>query len=554
MLYSTWQISYDHVRRQNKSSAKLLQMWAYFDNQDLWLELLQHTDQRSPKWIREIAKDEMSFNNAMRVLCNYGLVEVDQSAFELEESRGYSMHRCVHAWTIHVLNQNWDGRLVAFAWSLLALHVPRTSESRWWVKQRRLLQHASLCVNVINEHSIAAETVHWIMKNLGVLYMDQGMLDEAENMFSRALVCFESAYGPDHTLTLGTVYSLADIYNLQNKPDKAEKMYSRALVGIERACGLDHVKTLETVNGLGVFYAGQGKLDEAEEMFLRARLGKEKVHGPNHEETLDTVNNLGNLYHFQHKLDEAEDMYLQALVGTEKLYGPDHLSVLDTVNNLGMLYAHQRKLDKAEKMHSRALIGKEKAWGPDHTITLGAVYTLAEVLWAQCYKATKLAARQRLLSESAVSSGSTCHSQMIKLVNLCIQFPSSQPRLLAHLFKIFAWNRWDDIAVTASLYKVLDSLPSYDSYCDGCKRDLDITTGRLVCRSCMDLDLCSDCFEKYELDGLKDVLNSCQDHRFLDLSKIGLENNPNQTQLSTEQWLQELASDLKTREKNACGQ
>lgn len=33
--YSTWQISFDHVAQQNQLSAKLLQLWAYFDNRDL---------------------------------------------------------------------------------------------------------------------------------------------------------------------------------------------------------------------------------------------------------------------------------------------------------------------------------------------------------------------------------------------------------------------------------------------------------------------------------------------------------------------------------------
>jgi hypothetical protein len=39
-LYSTWQLSLDHIKQQSELSAKLLELWAYFDNQDLWFELL----------------------------------------------------------------------------------------------------------------------------------------------------------------------------------------------------------------------------------------------------------------------------------------------------------------------------------------------------------------------------------------------------------------------------------------------------------------------------------------------------------------------------------
>jgi len=47
-LYSTWQISFDHIKQQNDFSAKLLYFWAYFDSQDLWLELLQHNNSNGP--------------------------------------------------------------------------------------------------------------------------------------------------------------------------------------------------------------------------------------------------------------------------------------------------------------------------------------------------------------------------------------------------------------------------------------------------------------------------------------------------------------------------
>lgn len=152
MLYSTWQISFEHIRRQNNHAAKLLQLWGYLDNQDIWLELLQGTDSEDPEWICELTKDELSFNEAIGVVCNHGLVEESASSQGLIESRGYSMHGCVHAWTTHVLNQEWDYDMAKLALKLIALHVPWNDSDRWWVTQRRLLQHANRCMyNVIND-------------------------------------------------------------------------------------------------------------------------------------------------------------------------------------------------------------------------------------------------------------------------------------------------------------------------------------------------------------------------------------------------------------------
>jgi len=53
--------------------------------------------------------NELGFNQAVRVMCNHGLAEVDRSSEASEvESKKYGMHTCVHSWTIHVLNQEWD--------------------------------------------------------------------------------------------------------------------------------------------------------------------------------------------------------------------------------------------------------------------------------------------------------------------------------------------------------------------------------------------------------------------------------------------------------------
>jgi ZZ type zinc finger protein len=202
-------------------------------------------------------------------------------------------------------------------------------------------------------------------------------------------------------------------------------------------------------------------------------------------------------------------------------------------------------------MYSRALVGYEKAWGPDHTSTLSMVNNLGEILHDWCYHAMKSSTRGGLLFDSTLLPESNNSSHMVKLIDLCIRFPLCRPTLLAYLCKIFGRNGWDDLSATASSYAVFRSLPSYNAYCDGCERDLNISTGRFICKSCKDLDLCSSCFKKYELDGLKDVLKSCQDHHFLELSEIGLENNPSQTQLLVEEWLQKLTSDLKVQERNA---
>ncbi|CAI9635625.1 unnamed protein product [Alternaria burnsii] len=289
-LYTTWNISLDHVKQQSELAAKLLQLWAYFDNQDVWLQLLREGRGNAPEWFCELTQDRLVFNKAVRVLCDHALVEADATLGEGgKESRGYGMHSCVHAWTKYVVNEGCDSTLARLALRCVGLHVPGNSRPEYWVIQQRLLRHANRCqefISVGSEERDGEGSLTGAFHNLGVLYADQGKLDKAEEMYQRALQGKEKALGRDHTSTLGTVNNLGILYRRQGKLDEAEEMYQRALQGREKVLGRDHTSTLDTANNVGALYAGQGKLDKAEEMYQRALQGREKVLGRDHTSTL----------------------------------------------------------------------------------------------------------------------------------------------------------------------------------------------------------------------------------------------------------------------------
>ncbi|KAJ5899569.1 hypothetical protein N7495_004313 [Penicillium taxi] len=415
-LYMTWDISYDRLKIEDLDAAKLLKLLAYFGNQGLWYKLFSEglTD-TSLEWIHDILIDDLSFQGVMAVLTDWYFLEVDSS------SVSWSMHNCVHDWTLAALNKDINTNYYWFAIDCVEAttrgfdrdsfgnivlsrstgHATRLANRRFLdvvydptPDQLNKLSRVSILLRS-QIQLIAAEQMNIralagyektlgpdhlatldSINNLGLLYHDQGKLDEAEKMHMRALAGYEKALGPDHLTTLDSINNLGNLYRDQGKLDEAEQMHMRALAGKEKTLGPDHTSTLDSINNLGNLYHDQGKLDEAEQMHMRALAGKDKTLGPDHTSTLDTVNNLGNLYRDQGKLDEAEQMYMRALAGREKALGPDHLATLDSINNLGNLYHDQGKLDEAEQMYMRALAGKEKTLGPDHTSTLDTVNNL----------------------------------------------------------------------------------------------------------------------------------------------------------------------------------
>ena len=142
-LYTTWQITFERIQQENAASAKLLKLWAYFDRQDVWFELLRHATSTDDESIRKLIEDELNFNEAVALLCSYGLVDADRAIEQQFGSGGYSMHSCVHAWTVFVLNKQWDEGLAKLALTCMAAKIPGVNEKSWWLSQRRLLQHAT---------------------------------------------------------------------------------------------------------------------------------------------------------------------------------------------------------------------------------------------------------------------------------------------------------------------------------------------------------------------------------------------------------------------------
>lgn len=258
-LYSIWQLFFEQVKRQNEFSANLLQLWAYFDNLDLWLELLQAGSLNGLKWLSQLAQDELSFTQTLRVLYDYGLVEANTFSQESGvESGGYSMHSCVYFWTIHVLNKEWISEMAGIALECVGSHVPSNEKSKYWVTRRRLIRHAAWCWDMMVKGMVEADGIEWVFHSLGLLYADHGKLDEAEKMYQRALQGYEKALGCERVKTyipaLNTMQNLARLYKQSGRAHEAKDVFSRTLDGLEVVLGRPNKRyqdVLTTLAALG---------------------------------------------------------------------------------------------------------------------------------------------------------------------------------------------------------------------------------------------------------------------------------------------------------------
>ena len=340
-IYSTWNLSYNHIRNEDESAAKLIELWGYFGNQDLWYDLLKAgNDKRAPAWFDRIVGTKLAFQAAIGKLQKHALVE------RLTESDGYSMHHCVHAWVKNVLGKTLEDQNMRLALTCMRKSVPIGPAPGDWMIKQRVFPHFERCSRLLDKWIAESkdskeieDCVTLFYRMLGILYRDHSRWTEAETMYQRALDGLEKAYGQEHIYTLNLFNSLGILYHERDELTKAESMYQRALTGKEKVLEKEHTSILNTINNLGILYNKQGKLTEAESMYQRALLGYTRDPPSNAKSAkaqLDLFYNMGLLSRDMQNFERAKDFFRQAHEGYQKLLGSEKAETIGALDQLNI--------------------------------------------------------------------------------------------------------------------------------------------------------------------------------------------------------------------------
>jgi tetratricopeptide (TPR) repeat protein len=415
-IIATWQISFEHIRREVPAAARLLSLMSLFDRQGIPESLLRD------QYAADEDEEGADFDDDINTLASYSLVEMsgtDGSEFE--------MHRLVQYATKKWLElsselEGWKERYVA----LMDNSYPVGQHGNWKVCQA-LFPHAQAAVDSRPENANANALEAWSsvlykaawyademgryevaremnqnaiearekvlgrehpstltsMSNLALVLESQGKYEEAEVMNRQTLAIQEEVLGREHPDTLTSMSNLALVLERQGKYEEAEAMNRQTLATGEKILGREHPDTLTSMSNLAVVLESQGKYEEAEVLNRQTLATGEKILGREHPDTLTSMSNLALVLERQGKYKEAEAMNRQTLATGEKILGRKHPSTLTSMNNLALVLQRQGKYEEAEAMNRQALAIREKVLGREHPDTLKSVYCLAHLLAKQ---------------------------------------------------------------------------------------------------------------------------------------------------------------------------
>jgi tetratricopeptide (TPR) repeat protein len=193
------------------------------------------------------------------------------------------------------------------------------------------------------------------LDNLASIRLEQGQVDEALTLFTRALELNEHLLSREHPSVAHALSNLATAQITHGDHAAATLGLERSLAIAEREFGPDHPEVATTLNNLAASKRAEGDLEAAHALHLRALALRERVLRPGHPDITTSLNNLADVERQRGDHDQAFAINTRALAILERERGPDHLDIAFSLNNLALVHQERREYEQAIALQDRAL-------------------------------------------------------------------------------------------------------------------------------------------------------------------------------------------------------
>ena len=223
--------------------------------------------------------------------------------------------------------------------------------------------------------SVAARLVDW-----GTVLREKGDYARADSLISAALVIRRGRLGPtapDVALTMG---ELAATARMLGQTERAESLYQQTLALDRRNLGDNHLDVATDLANFSLFMSEEvGDLRAADSLARAALAIRIAQQGPENLIVLIEKGNLAAILADEGEYAEAERLQREVLEARRRWLPPGHPDLAYSYHGLARILAEQGRYAEAESSYAEALAIRQAALGPDNPRTLGTVNNLAIV-------------------------------------------------------------------------------------------------------------------------------------------------------------------------------
>lgn len=207
-----------------------------------------------------------------------------------------------------------------------------------------------------------------VLDNIGLLSLQLGRFEESEAYLQESLEGYREQLPSDAPELLAAINNIASAYQTRGDYATAEQYFREAYEGNKRVLGPDNAKTLSSANNIAVNLKNQGKYDEAEPFYIEAYEGRRRTLGDDHPRTIRALNNLGGYYRALKQFEKCEEVYRVSLEQYRRINGNNHPDTIIGISNYGVVLRDLGRVEEAEVLGREAVeLGKE-TFPPGHWI------------------------------------------------------------------------------------------------------------------------------------------------------------------------------------------
>lgn len=340
-ITTTWQLSFDYIRKRSLAAARLLSLMSFFDRQGIPRSLLEGN--------YAAEHHQSNFEDDMYMLTSFCLVKSS------EDGKAFEMHGLVQYATREWLDK--QGELSCWKECIVTLmdkHYP-IGHYENLAECQTLLPHAQAAIDNIPQEEDALEAWASLCFKMAWYTAGRGDLDKAHKLILDSYDVRTILWGDDAPLTLDSLNSLALILHQSGRYHEAEEMHQKALKGMTQTFGTESKDTLNSMVNLAGVYIEEWQWSKAEKLLLETLELSRKARGPHHSLTLNAMTLLATTYRSQRRWPEAMYLELGLLEIRQTQLGPQHPLTLAVESNLAFTYRKQGRLKEAEQLHLQTL-------------------------------------------------------------------------------------------------------------------------------------------------------------------------------------------------------
>ncbi|VTO85059.1 unnamed protein product [Fusarium graminearum] len=366
-VVTTWLVTFEQIRRERPSAAKLLSFISFFNPQGIPVFVLHdYNTGLTDNVDRDAEAESDDFEDDLDVLRGYSLVSVTaaQDVFEVHSLVQF----CTRAWISMVGDaERWKR---VFLWSI-SRHFPSGAFETWRTCQL-LLPHIE---SLLEEKPSDEELQNWtcLLTNCAWYMRTTGNFGAAEILGRKAVETRVEVLGEEHPDTLISIAYLASTFSGQGRWKEAEELNVGVIEMRKRVLGEEHPNTLISMNNLASIFCNQGRWKEAEELNVGVMEIRKRVLGEEHPDTLTSMANLACIFSDQGRWKEAEELEVGVMEIRKRVLGEEHPDTLTSMNNLAITWKEQGRTRDALTLMRSCVVLREQLLGTDDPDTASSV-------------------------------------------------------------------------------------------------------------------------------------------------------------------------------------